>query len=303
MSFPQDNRLGAILNKICSLHKILKIILVLIISSYVYYSFDLHEKTSYLLNGSTEYAGEEERYEEFFFHQNYLFTALFCLTTASLFVLKTSFQRIVTMVGGALFIMHIVSSEDLQIIRGVLYFMPIFYLVSLMSFNQVKYCSTKVFFLVISMLFVYTIKSSYTEELLEYPHIPKEIHYIEYQKLYSTVKKTCNNDEIIIEASPSAFISGFYNVDIDYLLVSTKHIESNNYYFDDSTSTYKTVYQNVPILEEFSDIMKMDRDVCLIARSPTLRRFISRRKYYHLKKKFKYKSYKNLDLFYIPTNR
>ncbi len=290
-----------ILGKILSANRILKIVALIAIAVAAYFLFDLQEKATFLLTGSLKYGGKDGRYRDFFFHKNTLFAAFFLLSVASIWAYKSSMQRLVTLVGGMLLLLHMLSSGDLQIVRGILYFVPLFYLVSLISLSQLKYLSNNLLFVVVALGLLLTICEDYPQGFVEHPFVPHEIHPVDYKLLYDEVKQSCESDAAIIEASPSAFIARFYDVKPDYVFVGTKHKKSANYYYDKEQKLYRTVYGDIPIIERYEHIERLKKDVCLIVRSPSRRRFVPRAVYHKLKKTIRHETFKSMELFHIPA--
>ncbi|MCP4602316.1 MAG: hypothetical protein GY847_17670 [Proteobacteria bacterium] len=295
--------IGKTLTRFLGLNRYAKSIFLAAFAVFIFFFLNLDSKLEYLRGGTLAYPGSEDRYTSFFVHRNTLFFIFFICAPALFYILKTSYHKVIVIIGITLFSLHIFSSSDLRIMRGILYFIPLFYLVSCITIDNLKFFSYWPTFFIISTLLVATTLTGFTDKFLQGPNLPREIHYIDYQALYSTVKSRCASDEIIVDASPSAYISQFYNVNLDYVMVATKHKKSNNYYFDSKTKKYYTVLGDVPVLESFKALKRLKRNVCLIVRSPSKRRFVPRSKYVALKKRFHLASYQNLELLYLPYQK
>ena len=94
------------------------------------------------------------KYPWLFFGKNGLITTFFALAVATFWVKNNGFEKIILPISGILFLIHFLSSEDLQITRGVLYFMPLFYLTAVIGASKVMYSLKWLWYFVISSMFL-----------------------------------------------------------------------------------------------------------------------------------------------------
>ena len=206
-------------------------VLVIVIAALAFIVLDAGKKFEFLMNASLTWTSEPERkYPWLFWEKNGVITAFFLVAVASFWRNSRGFEKIILPVAGALFLIHIVSSEDLQIIRGVLYFMPLYYLTAVIGLSKVTYPSEWLWYVVISSLFLIGTVTNVPRSYYWGPEITSEIHYIEYARLYDSVRKNCH-DNLIIESAPSTpFIARFHGVNVDYAISAAGNAGKDDMY-------------------------------------------------------------------------
>lgn len=256
------------------------LVLVVVVTGFIV--MDGNRKIEFLLNGQLQFTSQDDRkYTWLFWEKNGVISVFFVLAVITFWWKNKGFERIILSVAGILFLIHIAASEDLQIIRGILYFIPLYYVAAVIGVSKIFRISNLrdrsewVWCVVISSIFLVTTVINVTREFYWGPEIKREINYIEYARVYEAVSDNCQ-DKLIIEASPSApFVANFYDVDVDYVLSATGDTEKDSLYIVDSdTGRFKTVWGNIPVITDINYLKSLDRDICLIVRSPSKRRFI-----------------------------
>jgi len=126
-------------------------------------------------------------------------------------------------------------------------------------------------------LLLYTNYQNFPEHYFEGPRVPTEVHYIDYAKTYRAVKEHCSG-ALVVDATPSAFVAKFYNVRVDYVISATGHARRDTqFYRDPETGQYRTVFADVPVITKMEEFHRLEKDVCMIVRHPSQRRFVHTR--------------------------
>jgi len=269
-----------------------------------FFVLDVGSKIDFLLHGELIYTSAEQyKYPWFFWEKNGVISAFFVLAVAG-FWLDTGYRRIVLIVAGLLFAIHISASEDLQIIRGILYFLPLYYLVAVIALSRVRYANDWYFYFIISTFFVVVTLTNVPKEFYWGPGIKSENNYIEYSRLYASVKRECPG-RLVIEAAPSSpFIAKFYGIDVDYVLSSTGNAKNDTMYVADVVSGgYRTVLGSIPILTTIDSMQALDSDICLILRIPSKQRYVSAETEERLMQSGKRLHFSKIDLYLVDKNQ
>ena len=63
-------------------------------------------------------------------------------------------------------------------------------------------------------------------------------------------------------------------MNVDYVLSAAGNVEKDTQYvIDVDTGKFKTVWGAVPVLTDINDLNLLDKDICLIVRTPSQKRF------------------------------
>ena len=250
--------LSAISGNILLSSKLYRSAVVLVVTAFGFIVLDAGSKIDFLLHGQLTFTSAADRkYTWFFWEKNGVISIFFVLAVITFWWKNKGFERIILPVAGILFLIHIAASEDLQIIRGIFYFIPLYYVAAVIGVSKIFRISNLsgrsewVWCVVISSIFLVTTVINVTREFYWGPGIKREINYIEYARVYEAVSNKCQ-DKLIIEASPSApFVANFYDVDVDYVLSATGDTEKDSLYIVDSdTGRFKTVWGNIPVITD-----------------------------------------------------
>ena len=223
----------------------------------------------------------------------------FVLAIATFWQKNNGYKKIILPVAGVLFIIHVLSSADLQIIRGVMYFLPLYYIAAVIGVSQLRHPSDWIWYVVIGSTFL-IITISNDIRFFKGPRVGSEIHYIEYARLYDSVIENCH-DNLIVEAAPLApFIAKFYGVKVDYALSAAGNAENDDrYLIDESTGKFKTVWGALPVITDINDLKLLNRDICLIVRSPSKKNFFPSTAENILQNAEKSWHFSNIDLYLL----
>ena len=274
--------LTAISGNILLSNKSYRTMVVLVVAALGFIVLDAGSKIDFLLNGTIGYTSlPGYKYSWFFWEKNGVITAFFMLAVATFCWKSRGFERIILPVGGLLFLIHIAASEDLQIVRGLLYFMPLYYLVAVIGVSKVFAISKLTGraewpgYVVISSIFLIATVTNVTRDFYWGPGIKYEVNYIEYARLYDAVTNNCQG-KLIVEAAPSSpFIARFHGVNVDYVLSTAENVENDTLFTSDvNTGKFKTVWGAVPVITDIKDLKLSDKDICLVVRGPSKKRFL-----------------------------
>lgn len=292
-----------IISKICCANIFLKGAVISIFMILGYFLFSGHDKLLFLFKTKLQWTSANGlKYNYLFFKRNLTETLFFLLSGISLLALKNKKKQMMVLIGMILFAIHISSSPDLQITRGIFYFLPLYYLISLISIDKITYFSDKIFKTAIYGAFIYTTILNYPSRFTEIPYIPSEIYYIDYAKVYSSVQQHCS-DKTIVEASPSPFISSYYNVNVDYVLSETGWIaREGTYYYNKKERRFKTVFNDTPVLSNLNTLSNSDNGVCLIVRNQSRGQFVSEKTLHSLSRQQKPIKFINIELYISPKS-
>ena len=248
------------------------VLVVAIIGSIV---LDASSKLDFLLHGTISYSSMPRfKYDWFFWEKNAVITVFFTLGVAAFWWKSSGYERIVLPVAGVLLLVHFIASEDLQIIRGILYFMPLYYLAAVLGlsklFSLVRLSESVQWFsysLIVCVFLFVTVTNVTRGFYLWGPSLTLEIDYNEYARVYNAVNNNCQG-KLIVEAAPlSPFIAEFYGVDVDYALSTEDNLEQDELYvFDASKGKFKTVWGNVPVITDLKSVKPIHTDICLVVR-------------------------------------
>ena len=263
-------------------NKIYRILILLAIAAIGLIVLDAGSKIDFLLHGTIVHTSMPGyKYTWLFWEKNGVITAFFVLAVATFWWKSRGFERIVLPVAGMLFVIHIASSEDLQIVRGVLYFLPVYYFVAVIGVSKVftisklRGPSEWLWYVIISSIFLFVTVTNVPKYFYYGPNIPFEIHYIEYERLYDSVSENCRGN-LIVEAAPSSpFIARFHDVNVDYVLSAAGNAGKNDQnLIDADTGKISTAWEAVPVITDINDLKLLDKDICLVVRSVSKKLFL-----------------------------
>ena len=133
-----DNRMFYLITRnILFSNRLYRAALVLVFAVVGSIVLDASSKLDFLLHGSIAYTSRPEyKYDWLFWDKNAVITVFFVFGVATFWWKSSGFERIFLPVAGAMLFTHFVASEDLQIVRGVLYFMPLYYLAAVLGLSK-----------------------------------------------------------------------------------------------------------------------------------------------------------------------
>jgi len=232
----------------------------------------LNEFTSVKVTHTTP---DNLKYYNFFFEQGIILTLLFIISflyliTGSLSN-KSKEEALVIIPTLLLFIIHFLSSSDIQVTRNILYLLPLYYLTLVFILTRFKFNS--IFKIIVFLIIISNILVVYPNGFLSHPYIPEEINYID-NSIYSDVSYLCKDSLIITAGSPG--VAQFYKINPSYYVNTNyndpKFININNpdsqiAFFDFNSNNYKETYTRIPLLineNELEELYYNNSNICYI---------------------------------------
>lgn len=245
-----------------------KIIILTVITSIFIIIFNKLNLLNYFLHAHAKYTTPDNmKLSNFFFETNALISILFFISFLNFLLSKNRQMSFLPISSFILLILHLFSSKDIQTTRAILYFLPLFYL---MSFSVLRALNSKKRNAIIYLLIFLTVLNNYPPRFLQTPYIPKEINYIN-NDIYEVVKDKCRDKLLITSSRP--IIAFFLNVYPDYYL-NTQYIipcwENDEEYslsFFASDNNYYDSATKIPLiidLETLKKIVSENNKICYL---------------------------------------
>ncbi|VVB77911.1 Uncharacterised protein [uncultured archaeon] len=270
-NFEESNQFIKYFNNISDIKLKWKIAMtaILIIILIFYFKEDL----IFVFSGNLDHTTNSLKYDYFFFNLNYLYSLLFLI--GFVFTLFTSRNEIKTIIFtlGIIFFIHLFSSSDLQIIRGILYFIGLFYMICIFSLIRIKPNKIRGLIMIVMIFIIFL---NYPANFLNSPNIKGEIDYLD-GNVYHDLNQLCHNKTIISSNEPGVLI--FNGVKIDYKLHDNYASELNRLvYYDNKTNKYYDSYTKTEVitnLDQFKNITNSNA-VCYLERVPVSSSWITK---------------------------
>jgi hypothetical protein len=162
--------------------------------------FNIQEKIFFLINAQTIFSTPGDfKYNYYFLELNLLFTSLFFSALA--FVRKSRLKELLLITSFVIvFIVHMISSPDLQVMRGIMYFFPIFYLISISALSRIEI--KKSLKILIGVLLILVLFTNYPTGFFSGPNIPNEIIYKDYKDSSEYAVSLLDGQEVIFTTNP-----------------------------------------------------------------------------------------------------
>lgn len=218
-------------------------------------------KLSFLLHGTTNTESAHIDFYHFFADINLLFS-LFLILSVGISLLKKDRPKLLLLgIITPLLALHGISSEDLQIMRGMLYILPLYLICALFTLDYLVHITKKkrlLFLTIALLLFMPTLSNNYNKVFSRgYPRIPSEIGYHEYSKQYEFLNNNLHN-YVVFNAQYSSQKSLFYAFDYDYKLNFNNKL-SNHYRHYSTNNNIEQLYTDTPLITEFNHLKNIVR--------------------------------------------
>ena len=247
---------------------ILCIVALLLISNFV----NLTSLMNALLTGSTNTAPGHFNFNSFFFGIYLFFTLFFIIGMIGNIMFKDN-NKVIYFLIMPLLLLHYISSESTQIMRFMVYLLPLFYLLTFYGLERVMNSfQNKKIIAIILIIFLITTVSILQDDKDRffskgYPVFPSEIGYHEYEPMYNYLKNNLS-EYVIINTEYNIQKEKFFGVKTDYKL-DFKNVFDQHYthYYDENTEVYRQVYTNTPVIkdrDEYNSIISKEK-VCIIS--------------------------------------
>jgi len=268
---PNINSHNQLVNRIFKAKVLYKILFFTIVISPFVILFQVPYMVLSVFSQTIKYTTPADlKYANLFLNLNFAFTILFIASTKRLFTNNKNIYLGSAIFGSSvLFFMHIASPDSIQLTRGILYFLPLFYMVAISYLSYIK--SNYINYFLIAILLI-TVIGNYPTNFLLHPYIPKEVTYID-DYAYVGARALCNGKIIITSSRPGILL--FFGIKPDFY-VNTKYNdrvwvasdeESSLAYFSTTTGMFFDTYSDTPIIknvEEFRTIYNTYQNICYI---------------------------------------
>lgn len=204
--------------------------------------------------------GSVSSYQNFFLYSIALLSVLAMLGIVTLIIRRghTRLSVYLFLVFYTLIAIHFTLSQDYQVIRGLLYLMPLFCLIATWSLELV-FPRKK---LVISLLLIGFLGIGSMKFFAQFPQIKGEINYFDYPQAYRFLNG-CQQKYALIH---SPFISDFYHVKLDGIFYIDQISLEENIMYRNVDGKYQLVYNDTPVVssvDEFNRIIS-EQGACII---------------------------------------
>lgn len=216
------------------------------------------------------------KYNNLFFNLNPISTILFIVTIIFMLIKYKKYKikdEILVIIISILilFLLNMTIPLNLQNIRSIMYFFPLYYLTIFIGLDFIIKSKKDYIILTITSIIISTeIFINYPKGFINTPYIPKEIDYID-NTAYNDAKTICKNNTIIVYSNPG--IALFFDIKPNYY-INSKYSDNNWVtYNPDAKLAYKKdgifydVYSNVRIistLDELVNIYHNNKNICII---------------------------------------
>jgi hypothetical protein len=261
-------------------------------------------KIAKLFSGSIPYSSSPDlRYENLFFNFNLSFTILFLSSTGLVFQKKISpIIKTIILISLFLFLLHYTSSSEMQITRGIIYFLPLFYLIAVFSLSQIsKVYTSKIPLFLIMIFFATNIWQSYPEKFLSQgPHLPSEVDYLDYKKAYEYVSNKTNktNSEIIIVDS-SPHTSQFYTSQKVSVLITKKEklFIKDRIFPNPEKANYLFPYGKIPLIGNYEANKENLQNKYILIRKPIMNAYLDQKTLKSIQKDREKIEFANINIY------
>jgi hypothetical protein len=241
--------------------------IVLVISNFI----NIPSLINSLLFGQTNTGPDHFNFNSFFFGIYLYFTIFFVIGVITNIMSKHTNKIILSLVT-PLLLLHYISSESNQIMRLMVYLLPLFYLFTFYGLEKViNTFQSKKIATILFIFFIITtagILQDDNDRIFEegYPQIPGEIGYHEYKPMYDYLKNNCS-EYVIINTEYNIQRERFFGVNTDYKL-DFKNVVDNHYthYYDKNAEIYRQIYTDTPVIKNkgnYKSIISNEK-VCIV---------------------------------------
>ena len=248
--------------------------LIALVSLTIFFSFifDIKSKMIYFVsvgNLNPLFPPNKFSYVNFFFIDNLIFTIFFLIGVIFLFVqIKVENEDYSWLWFGVfiLWIFHMISSSELQTLRTIFYFMPIFYLFGVLMISKIK--AHRIYKLIILSLLLISVYSAYPLDFSYNPSQPGGAAYFGGE-IYSDVRSLCQDKIIISSYGPD--VLSFYGIKADYIIQNRGYEGSSYLSRDNITNAYYYPYpvktRVIISLDELKKLYNSNKKICYVERS------------------------------------
>jgi hypothetical protein len=279
LKFTDNNPFGRFANVLLNSSIITKSIVVLGIFLVVSFYLGIPNRLDFLLNGQVPYGSVGGRNSfDLFFRQYPIYIVLFLLGFPLLFRKSDVYESSLSMLfaaGFVLFFFHMVISDSLQLIRGMIYLLPLIFLLAICSLENImkNFEHWNMVLGGFAFLLILANAAAYPSDFWTRPGLIGEQEYTDYEKAYGYAADNCNN-KTIVETNLMPINAALHGVKLDYnVITNTAKLGSDVYFFENER--YWHAYTKIPVAtaEEINIIAQ--KPYCYIIRITSSNRLAS----------------------------
>jgi len=205
------------------------------------------------------------------FQKNWIFSIALIIGIPLFFFSGKNNKKLIYFVVGLLVLLHLISSKDLQISRGILYFFPGLILSMGIIINQFNKTFNKKYTIFIICIFIFaTYLPLYPPEYItNHPYLEEELHYQDDLSLYNFINLNLTGYRVI-QTNYEILQETFFNVTTEYIFITNEEYlkKAEYFYYDNFSKTYRQISTKTPIISNpdlfFRDIQE-NRTVLILA--------------------------------------
>lgn len=248
---------------------------------------DIVNLFNFLLKYKSNTSPNNIKYVELFFQLNVIFSIFFILSLFLFLTLRNHKYNLLFVIGYSLFFIHLISNPGLQMIRAILYFLPVFFIISIFAYDRLSYLYNVLPKFLITIFMLLSIINNYPNNFIKYPGIPGETGFIEYSPLIHDFKHNFSDNTLIV-AKYGLVNFLMYDINVNYQVdFKNNLIDTNNYYYN-KKNELRNIGTNTKVItnkNHFYSICK-NKNVSLILLPYSLKHFIDYNTNEFIKKNF-----------------
>jgi len=250
-------------------------------------------KINMLINGTSNTGSNHLDFMGFFGLLNTIPSIFTIMSILISFTFKDDLKKIFFVGTIPLLGLHAISNKDLQVLRGLVYIFPLFYMSSFIAIEklrQIKPSYLKIGMLTfLSLNYILILINDYKLVFGNgYPSIPYEVAYHEYSKQYEFLKNLPKNTSIYV-ADYNNQREHFFDVTVDYMLDFTGFSKQTYSFYEDNKNITKQLFTQTPVLEDFNRFIDLtsSQNACVIIKPFSQRDILGEEVYNYILNNFK----------------
>lgn len=243
--------------------------LLIALAIFSFFVFNGPIKVNQLVGGASGLNPQQtSTFDGFFFSLNIFFTVFLFLSIIAVKKIR-SVEGVLIVCAILLFFIHLVSGNDLQLIRVIFYFLPVYFLISIYSISKASF--SKMFFILVLIFTIFAIYNNYPTNFFNAPYVPSEIRYMD-NGVYTDATHLCSDHIILVASRPGIAI--FYGISPTYYINTNYEIpswlnnpESKYASYNPTKNQFVEVYSKIPVLTNLSEVTNIynsNSKVCYI---------------------------------------
>lgn len=243
-----------------------KSIIFLIFATIAFWFLDGISKIEYLTGATRAHPAHPEFGFSYLFFSVYLaYTILFLIAILILpKFFKKPIKKIMLLLPTIIFLLFVVSSEEIQLIRSMMVFLGLFFIPILLLIEKTKTFSKTLYYSLI-LITLGIIPTTYPEDFLKEPYLPGESPYTEFTSAFNYMKEKDEGTNVAV-ISGIPYLANFHEIEIDYFL-NYEDNERRQWMDND-----KVILGNIPIINNPAPLER--ENMCVLIREPSSEQYI-----------------------------